>query len=85
MFASVAARRSDRAGPGCDFPLQPVTARGRIVDAEACAVVGGRDAQGEIGLMIVLARHTGLRHGELLGLQWTDIDLKAGRLVVRRS
>jgi integrase len=35
--------------------------------------------------MIVLARHTGLRMGELLGLQWRDIDLKVGRLTVRRA
>ncbi|MCZ7665166.1 MAG: site-specific integrase [Thermoleophilia bacterium] len=28
---------------------------------------------------------TGLRRGEALGLLWQDVDLKAGRLVVRRS
>jgi len=28
---------------------------------------------------------TGLRRGEALGLLWEDVDLKAGRLVVRRS
>ncbi|MEM6296111.1 MAG: site-specific integrase, partial [Myxococcota bacterium] len=29
--------------------------------------------------------HTGLRHGEMRALEWSDIDLKVGRLVVRRS
>jgi integrase len=29
--------------------------------------------------------HTGLRQGELLGLKWTDVDLDAGKLSVRRS
>lgn len=32
--------------------------------------------------LYVLAVTTGLRQGELLGLQWTDIDLKAARLSV---
>jgi integrase len=33
----------------------------------------------------VVAIHTGLRRGELLGLKWTDADLDAGTLSVRRS
>src|SRR5215203_1445814 len=32
-----------------------------------------------------VAIHTGLRRGELLGLKWTDADLEAGALTVRRS
>jgi integrase len=35
--------------------------------------------------LYIVAVHTGLRLGELLGLKWTDIDLDAGRLTVRRS
>ena len=35
--------------------------------------------------LYVVAVHTGLRQGELLGLKWTDIDLDAGKLSVRRS
>lgn len=34
---------------------------------------------------IAVATGTGLRRGELLGLQWRDIDLRAKRLTVRRS
>ncbi len=34
---------------------------------------------------IVLCLYTGLRLGELLALQWTDIDLKKGLLSVNRS
>jgi integrase len=33
----------------------------------------------------VLAIHYGLRQGELLGLKWSDIDLDAGTLQVRRT
>jgi integrase len=35
--------------------------------------------------MVSLALATGLRRGELLGLQWGDIDLDAGTLRVERS
>ena len=33
----------------------------------------------------MVAIHTGLRRGELLGLKWADADLEAGTLTVRRS
>jgi integrase len=42
-------------------------------------------AQGEWRTMITVAARTGLRLGELLGLSWTDVDLEAGRLFVRRA
>jgi integrase len=32
-----------------------------------------------------VALHTGLRRGELLALRWTDVELEAGRLAIRRS
>jgi integrase len=35
--------------------------------------------------LYIVAVHTGLRQGELLGLKWTDVDLDAGRLSVHRS
>jgi integrase len=35
--------------------------------------------------LYVLATHTGLRQGELLGLKWTDIDFNSGTLSVQRS
>jgi integrase len=36
-------------------------------------------------VLYVLAIHTGLRQGELLGLKWDDVDLEAGALQVRRT
>jgi integrase len=35
--------------------------------------------------LYVLAIHTGLRQGELLGLKWDDVNLKDGSLQVRRT
>jgi type 1 fimbriae regulatory protein FimB/type 1 fimbriae regulatory protein FimE len=37
------------------------------------------------GLMISLAYHHGLRVSELVGLQWSAIDLKAGTIVISRK
>ena len=35
--------------------------------------------------LYILATHTGLRQGELLGLKWDDVDLETGTLQVRRT
>jgi integrase len=37
------------------------------------------------GALFELALRTGMRQGELLGLQWGDIDLDTGYLLVRRT
>jgi integrase len=42
-------------------------------------------ADSELQAPLAIAVITGLRRGELLGLRWSDIDLDAGRLIVRRS
>jgi len=50
---------------------------------EANAVIDAADDDWHA--MITVAFRAGLRHGELLALRWDDIDLGAGRLVVRRA
>jgi len=35
--------------------------------------------------LYVLAVHTGMRRGELLGLKWSDVDLENARLSIRRT
>ncbi|MFY2558384.1 tyrosine-type recombinase/integrase [Corallococcus terminator] len=42
-------------------------------------------AEPEWRTLILLALKTGLRHGELIGLQWGDLDLQRRKLKVRRS
>lgn len=45
-----------------------------------------RAASGDrLEALYVLALSTGMRQGELFGLEWSDIDLKAGTLHVRRT
>lgn len=39
----------------------------------------------ELGLFLRLAAVTGARRGELCGLRWSDLDEKAGQLLVERS
>jgi integrase len=50
---------------------------------EAARLVEGAD--GMWHTMVVVALRTGLRHGELLALRWQDVDLVAGRLMVRQA
>lgn len=38
-----------------------------------------------LSAMYVVALSTGMRQGEMFGLEWNDIDLKAGTLMVRRT
>lgn len=42
-------------------------------------------AEGEWLTMLLVALRTGMRQGELLGLRWQDVDLVAGRIVVRQN
>jgi integrase len=44
-----------------------------------------KETQPKLYALYVLALSTGMRSGELLGLQWRDVDLKAGMLRVRRT
>lgn len=41
--------------------------------------------QDELAAFWRLALHTGMRRGELLALKWADLDLKEGKVMVRRT
>lgn len=38
-----------------------------------------------MGTLILTALRTGMRHGEMIGLRWEDVDLVAGRIVDRQN
>ncbi len=54
-------------------------------EAERLLGAARGDVEQQWHAMILLALSTGMRQGELLAVQWDDIDLVAGRLLVRRS
>jgi len=69
---------------------QPPSRAHRGVDAPSPAdVLRLVQAAGErrppLATLILLAALTGMRRGELCGLRWSDVDLAAGWLEVRRS
>lgn len=55
----------------------------RLIDAAEAGATN--QTRRMLHLCIVLALHTGLRKGELLGLRWQDLDLESRRLTVARS
>ncbi len=60
--------------------MHPLTADGAKQLLETARQTGDR-----LEALYVLAVHTGLRQGELLGLKWDDVDLETGTLQVRRT
>ena len=54
-------------------------------DQARAFLAAAREGSDRFEALYVLAVHTGMRRGELLGLQWDDVDLAAGTLQVRRS
>ncbi len=51
--------------------------------AELGTLIGKVD--GYLRMPVLLAALLGLRRGEVLGLQWRDVDVKAGTVIVRHS
>jgi excisionase family DNA binding protein len=63
--------------------LSEEQARALYAWGRRAVAAGGVEARKAIGLMLALA--AALRSGEARGLWWSDIDLEAGSLVVRRQ
>jgi integrase len=70
---------------GAVKPPKPVAKEVRVLDeGEVRRFLDA--ARGErLEALFVLALATGMRRGELMGLKWSDADLEAGKLSVRRS
>ncbi len=71
----------------CDAVTRPRAKRKEVSYLDAAQVRALLEtARGDrLEALAVLAVATGLRQGELLGLQWHDVDLAAGTLAVRRQ
>ena len=57
----------------------------RVVDMETLAAILAACDDPDLGRLINLAVHTGLRAGELLGLRWADISWEHSLLQVKRA
>ena len=59
---------------------------GRLVVTERCMGLPAEAAKGDrLQVLYLLAIHTGLKQGELLGLKWGDVDPDRGTLHVQRT
>lgn len=75
-----------RASPcsGLDKPVQPKREVATYGLAE-CLKFFAAAKEDRFHALFVLAACTGARQGELLGLQWSDVDLQAGTIQIRRG
>jgi integrase len=69
--------------PKINWPKIPEPEFDFLTFEEAPRLIAGADV--EWAPMIALAIHTGLRRGELRALRWEDVDLVAGKLLVRQA
>lgn len=71
----------------CDAVRKPAVDRGKVpsLDAPRALKLLEMARATSMDLPVALALGTGLRRGEVLGLMWSDLDLEAGTLTVRRS
>lgn len=71
----------------CDgaTPPRPMRAEMRILTQEQVGTLLTATRNHPAHALYVLAVTTGMRQGELFGLRWHDIDLDAGKLMVRRA
>jgi integrase len=60
-------------------------ARKALLDDESVAIVSAVVGHRILEPLVLLDMATGLRRGELLGLQWSDIDFATGELKVQRQ
>ncbi len=65
--------------------LKVTSQRLDYLSEDECRMILDRSTEPDWGLMILLAMRTGMRLGELLGLDWSDINFDLNLLTVRRS
>lgn len=55
------------------------------IRAVAALIEAAQEKDPEFGLAVLLAAATGARRGELCAIRWSDVDLDAGTICIRRS
>jgi integrase len=65
--------------------VEGTTRRRTLTAAEARALLGLARDDADAGLLVTLALGTGARVGELLALDWSDVDLDAGTVSIHGS
>jgi integrase len=65
--------------------VEGTTRRRALTAAEARSLLAHAGDDADIGLLVTLALGTGARVGELLALDWSDVDLTAGTISIARS
>lgn len=65
--------------------VEGTTRRQTLTAAEARRLLHIAHEDREVGLLVTLALGTGARVGELLALDWSDVDLEAGTVSIARS
>jgi integrase len=65
--------------------VEGTTRRRALTTAEARSLLELAKTDADAGLLVTLALGTGARVGELLGLEWSDVDLSAGTVSIARS
>lgn len=65
--------------------VEGTTRRRALTAAEARALLELARDDADAGLLVILALGTGARVGELLGLDWSDVDMAAGTVSIARS
>jgi integrase len=65
--------------------VEGTTRRRTLTAAEARDLLELARDDADAGLLVVLALGTGARVGELLALEWSDVDLGAGSISIERS
>lgn len=67
-------------------PKQPAPEPHPPTAEQVADIVNAAWQQGEAwGMLVWLVMVTGLRRGELLRLRWNDVDLRAGKLTIRKT
>jgi integrase len=66
-------------------PPRPTSQEIKILSKQEIAALLAAAKGTYLYMPVLVAVTTGIRRGELLGLRWSDVDLKAGRLTVNQA